>query len=451
MKRKRIGFLLFLVFVAAGISGCDKFVQNMVVEETGSVTAEVKKENNRGGTDIEKNKNVSGQVAAPDLYQASVQKKQKVIAAEGTEVEQTIQIISNAPVEVPDVEKIQIKKAMRTRWTQEQFVQWIVGFGGEEGVIKSRTEMWGTGELMEVELTTDNLEYAIRHCPAYLNEREDSTEVTSTLMIELTTENLFQPVDYSYKKKYLDVLNGGLAEIYQNSASDCLKRLGMEQFKFVGAYEWPANVLSADGQMREERSYQLFYERIVDGVPLTYTVQNFYPVNMVSDRMASWREEVCAVSYTGDFLRGIYYENPLVVENFSDEAVFLLPFEEIRQIFENTIVDLVSGLETSKENFYLSGLTEDDMEEQGRQYPTKVYDNVEIHIDKVKLGYMRKVENNNRQECTLIPVWDFIGTWTAGNAASNGELVCEALEENNVSLLTVDASSGIIIQRVNEI
>ena len=98
-----------------------------------------------------------------------------------------------------------------------------------------------------------------------------------------------------------------------------------------------------------------------------------------------------------------------------EEDVFLLPFGEIQEIFEEMIM-------TNLEPKGISG---------------------EIKVDEICLGYMR-VDSDETEEGfgLLIPVWDFIGTVPENQAAMLG---VEA--QSRVSYLTINAMDGTIITR----
>ena len=88
------------------------------------------------------------------------------------------------------------------------------------------------------------------------------------------------------------------------------------------------------------------------------------------------------------------------------------------------------------------------------RYPSIDAQTVEMTITKVQLGYMRVREGNSSTEGSLIPVWDFYGTWNSkepvGYADSGDEMVIDSvtMDRIGVPLLTIDAQDGSIVQRV---
>lgn len=156
--------------------------------------------------------------------------------------------------------------------------------------------------------------------------------------------------------------------------------------------------------------------RIVDGVPVNYTHQNGN--NSAGDESVCWPYEEMTFIYDEDGLVSFYWSDPYELEDLSAEYVFLLPFSDIRNIFEEMII------KKEKDNFIEEG------------------DSLEINIDKVCLNYMR-IREKNSTEGTLIPVWDFFGTQIY---KSNGQV---SYIQNSVyeSIFTINAMDGTIIDR----
>lgn len=141
-----------------------------------------------------------------------------------------------------------------------------------------------------------------------------------------------------------------------------------------------------------------YFARAVDGIPV-----------------------VCTYN---DGLRTFKWINPYTIEGLSEEYVFLLPFSDISNIFEEMI------LKKHADNFNNEG------------------DTVDIQVDKVVLSYMR-VREKDSMEGTLIPVWDFFGTKTYRNAAGEVELVADRVYDGVLpeSMLTINAMDGTIVDR----
>ena len=119
---------------------------------------------------------------------------------------------------------------------------------------------------------------------------------------------------------------------------------------------------------------------------------------------------------------------PVEIEDWQDDYVFLLPFSEISQIFE----EMLEGSLTI-ENGLLAG---------------------ELNISEVRLGYVRVISKELLQEDTnvttengqdvytgvLVPAWSFIGTATGAIAEAYG-----VNEGTRISYMTINATDGSII------
>ena len=100
--------------------------------------------------------------------------------------------------------------------------------------------------------------------------------------------------------------------------------------------------------------------------------------------------------------------------------MFLLPFSEIQNIFEQMII------KKEKDRFIEEGSS------------------LEINIDRVCLSYMR-VREKNATEGTLIPVWDFFGTETYRGSGGEDFYIRKGEYE---SILTINAMDGTVIDRM---
>lgn len=142
------------------------------------------------------------------------------------------------------------------------------------------------------------------------------------------------------------------------------------------------------------------------------------------------------------------------VEDYSDEQLFLLPFEEIQQIFENTVADSVmtmpwglpvyDEMEMKYSDSYGVGHDGENREAQEPEESSGQKETLELQIKRAVLGYMRVPDKENPNTGLLIPVWDFTGSWII---PQNGEGTEEYAIEEEFPLLTVDARDGTIIQR----
>lgn len=167
-----------------------------------------------------------------------------------------------------------------------------------------------------------------------------------------------------------------------------------------------------------ESAYVLVYTRTIDNFPTGYTFShgNTVEIQGTIPYTLYWPYEMITMAYDKDGLLSFEWTGPYKVSELSEEYVFLLPFSEIQNIFESIIL---------KKNA--------DYAEQGIV--------TEMNVDKVTLSYMRIWEDSARGDATLIPVWNFFGTY---------HIVGDSYEQPNLitpgtSLLTINAMDGTIV------
>lgn len=147
-------------------------------------------------------------------------------------------------------------------------------------------------------------------------------------------------------------------------------------------------------------------------------------------------------------IQSFLHRNPIEASNVSDERLFLLPFDEVKDIFEKTITLQVMTEDKNRMIAVDGG--------SNYRYPSIDAQSAEITITKVQLGYMRMPDSEgSNTEAVLIPVWDFYGTWTSeepeykyGNGEDGLVMGDVTMDDAGVSLLTIDARDGSVIQRV---
>ena len=242
--------------------------------------------------------------------------------------------------------------------------------------------------------------------------------------------------DYSYYGNFLNS-DAEMAEVEEKIAGvqirpeeviartgEALKQMGMENFAVQGG-EYYASHRPVRTGTREEGveieadriGYAIHVVRIVDDVPVNYTLQNAN--TMTGDESVSWPFEEMQFVYDEDGLASFEWSNPYEIEDLSSDYVFLLPFSEIQNIFEQMTI------KQKKDSFIEEG------------------NSLEINIDRVSLSYMR-IREKNSIEGTLIPVWDFFGTQTY--RGSDGEVYYIRKSEYE-SILTINAMDGTVIDR----
>lgn len=191
--------------------------------------------------------------------------------------------------------------------------------------------------------------------------------------------------------------------------------------------------------------YGIHFARVLDGIPVTYTHDQGLTVD---GDQTSWPYERLDMVFDEKGLTDFVWVNPCEIEKKSEEAVFLMPFSDIQDIFEEMIFQKYGWLSKSGDV------------------------SASFDIDEVRLGYMRIRDEGVSGEGSMVPVWDFFGTQTLTYADEieekiasgellykEGEILTAAGEPaqpedfsyvssgSYESFLTVDATNGRIIDR----
>lgn len=399
--------------------------------------------------------NVRQQVNAPETYTADFSERLHV---EGEDREIILHVKADIPVEVPETEAIRLKKA--TWATADEAIEtaknWesVLG-GGIEGTLLETEEE----RTCDVPVETEEGPYEVRTtvrtggiAENYLSYTMDWTE------LELDKEGF----RYLKDGKMLGVLDK-TAQQEQEEISAWLAEVGLDMFQIRPAEPVVTRWVEAPGAA-EDVSIGHFYrcERLVDNVPITWIPGSWW-FGEEEDKTEgvdgetvdqSYREESLTASYLHGRMTAIYYDGIMKVEDYSDEKLFLLPFEEIRQIFENTVADSVmtmpwglpvyDELEIKYSDDYGSGNDgeTDEVWEQSESAEQKR--TLKLQIKRAVLGYMRVPDKENPDTGILIPVWDFTGSWIIPENAEGAE---EYSIEEEFPILTIDARDGTIVQR----
>lgn len=219
----------------------------------------------------------------------------------------------------------------------------------------------------------------------------------------------------------LDNLKTAPEEIWQ-TAEEVLKQTGYdEEYLPCGGeyyFTYRSDRQNEEIQHIDLTGYGVHFTRVVDGIPVTYTHQDGGSVADDADSV-SWPNEAMTLIYNDYGFAGFFWDCPYTVEDLSEDYVFLLPFDEIRNVFEKMILEEY----------------EDTLEEGQTQ---------EIIIEEVRLGYMRVKDRETLSEGTLVPVWDFFGSWTTTGGSFTQPLV---FEDSYTSLFTINAMDGTVIDR----
>ncbi len=291
-------------------------------------------------------------------------------------------------------------------------------------------------------------EVTVREIPAevtYIGDAQDRAENYLTGWVTVDGENYFVSLDNNFRDdwKYIffsvyndeensnfsfgaseaDIQSAGISvEEARQKAMEDAAAMGftdmaidgeeyLTSFSFDETSESGETVVDAVG-------YGFHFTRMLDGIPVTYTHEAGGTLEGKDD--VPWVYEDLSLVYTKNGFASFNWRNPYEVEKTSEEYVFLLPFSEIQNVFQEMIVK-------KYEDFF----AESDVK-------------VEFEIDEVRLGYMRVREKGNSEEAQMVPVWDFFGKQTLRYPDMGEPYISEGHYE---SWLTVNALDGTIIDR----
>ena len=130
------------------------------------------------------------------------------------------------------------------------------------------------------------------------------------------------------------------------------------------------------------------------------------------------QEEIFGTLYEGEVIR-LQWNSPFTVLSTENENVPLLPFERIMEIFRRHVFMSV--------------------------YCDKGFD-IHYRVTKIQFSYMR-VQIQNSEEYYLLPVWDFTGYTVHDWPMSPGDTAVSNGFYSHMSILTVNAVDGSILDR----
>ena len=132
--------------------------------------------------------------------------------------------------------------------------------------------------------------------------------------------------------------------------------------------------------------YHIYYNRVINGVPITQTMDSGGNLEDMDSTMETWSYESLEFFVDKDGIASVAYRDPYIIGETKTENLSLLPFSEIMKTYEKMMV--VTNA--------------DNMEYEN----SRVYD-----IDRIVLGYARIYEpSKDAHTGLLVPVWDFFGT-----------------------------------------
>ena len=196
---------------------------------------------------------------------------------------------------------------------------------------------------------------------------------------------------------------------------------------------WTEDELKASFEQSKDTpvpmAYHFTFFRQIDGVPL-YSV-SWSGVD--TEHRPEVRDEWLSIVISDEGVNSAVYWDPAVVGEPIQKGVELLPFERI--------MDVATSILPLKSMSRESTVTKDGQ-------PNPRYDAKETvyTIDRITLGYMRVLKQDDPSSFLIVPVWDFWGSGQQRMHDITGGWG-DWSETDNDTLLTVNAMNGLVIDR----
>jgi hypothetical protein len=226
------------------------------------------------------------------------------------------------------------------------------------------------------------------------------------------------------RRAYSDILNENYVapatseqEAF-NVASKVISTLGLTDFSCTGkrmGILYNPLVYGTNGERKG--LYEFMFTRSINGVSITYTNDDIAADPESPNNVAKpWMYEKIRIFVDDKGVFALVWNAPYVIGELVNANATLLPFGEIKKVFERMIM-------VKNEQFNDGNIADD----------------IVIEIKQIRLGLARVIEKNNNSNALFVPVWDFFGIKTRQGVSTG--------MDGYQSLLTINAIDGSIIDR----
>lgn len=256
----------------------------------------------------------------------------------------------------------------------------------------------------------------------------------------------FERTDYKYRDYDIPLPETSKEEaIAQGNA--LMKELGFDNFVLVDAQPW------SDSILRDNEVWRLYYAPTVNGIPVSGTredstqtlddgtIDRFYQYwdygcsEEVNPDTVSWRQEHIGMSVGKDGVLWFGWWAPSTQPVVQQTETALLPFEEIASIADTMLPVVVIGPSEARPLLEIDRIN---------GFETRM----DVEITKVSLSLMR-IRDKGSLQGTIVPVWDFWGTWDWYDAAPNAYGYNEkGASYTTAPMLTLNAVDGTVVSRL---
>ncbi len=362
-------------------------------------------------------KDISAQINAPETLQT-------VFTSNTGKTRITI----DAAVEVPEAEGVSIYEVTSREVPVENifaFADVVIGEGAWTGDTAYGTPAnFNTGgsfdgvteeTLSIVSKETNNLKYPIRHIDAFSHKQHGILRGAQILNFSDIRGLMFNYNDFMLHGRH-DTNSQGCA--YSREEAIALA----EKAANALAPELNESVCGIIPGDYGEEAYLCCFTRKVDGISVTYTIQEVNYLDEDENGDPIWYRilypyETLRLVVSNEGITSGRYESPYVLSEPMEKNVALLPFDQILRVAKNILPLTLAWLEDAY--------------------------TIEVSIDRITFGYTRLDFKDDMYRYKLVPAWDFFGTY---ECYRDGKLIVSHNEDFQ-SLLTVNAMDGIVIDR----
>lgn len=298
------------------LSGCDRVVQSAVVEEKDQT------EQKKGEKKETVQKTVAEQVQAPETYQTTIQADLRSADREDKETPMNFTLTADAPVKVPDVDAICLKKVKRVAIPEEEQNKIKDTFGKGQPMQEEKNENEQAGTY-----TVDGLTY--RYSYTQSEQVSDVEELGFWIAKFIFDDCGDMTLESSEKKereeRFQNYIKAGSGKVSEKEAKEKVSGLVSGNWEI---FESSSKALTEGSTTLEKDDF--IFERMIDGVPVNYVRETSLPVNeqalewenedgtLHEGQSEGWENEVLTMDFCSGTLQSFLHRNPIEASNASD-------------------------------------------------------------------------------------------------------------------------------------
>lgn len=435
MKKRSKRFCLLFAAAVIGLSlaGCGAEKEPQVIGEKQENTQESTADPGAAkestvGSEKSDGGGVREQVQAPERWKAEVKEEEMIVLAD-------------APVTVPDVGQLGVKKAETANFTKAEYervkdvlskelkLSWVPGSSGSE------EDRAGWETIAEDGGGTNGTDYRISYRTALEYNAPGSSLIWVTRRIGEGRSSTQQDIVYDTAHEEA-VSRSAKAEEFEKKAEELLNAAGFENYRQYRGM-WRKHFYRTMGEDQAEMEYQIVFTPVVDGVGCAQNVVNLFGNSYLYGPYIE-------VFYMED---GTLNQLKIIDKEIANESAetehFLLPFEAVHELF----------VQYCRDFFYKGSETAGDAGATTVIMPSLDTDSRPVVTVKyVRLEYVFMQEKGHQpvNELELIPAWNFYGSIKNGHVSpEDGTVQTEdywtARKEPEGLILSIRADDGQIL------